>query len=436
MFQKSQYRRISQSKLVRNILTLFSGKITAQLILIGSAPIISRLFTPSDYGIAALVLAIAAIASPLATLGYGTAAQMAHSDADARRLINVTIGSTLFFGAAIGIGFVFYSRTTSGTLFSDFVGWELAIPVFFILQGAESALESWNTRKKKFKVQATTYVAGTALGTGSRIAFGVTAGSSVGGLVIGYLIGLVTRVFILARSTDLFKRTKAIGTPAQPYGTLIIQYRDFPFFTTPTAFLRATSSKFPLLFFGAAFSPAVAGFYAMSDRLFLGPLQILQTSFRTVFTQHLIDKKNSGRNIRILVMKSCLATALLMVPPAIALTLFAEQAIAFLLGVEWQQAGVFISITAPLMVFASLVIPANAAMVVMRQQRRMLLLQIVTTLSLVFGLTVSFFIWGTPEAALRTLVLIYGIRHCYTVFIAISLAGAQATEDTVYPTSR
>lgn len=427
MSLKSLYSRISRSKLVRNVLTLFSGKLTAQLILIGSAPIISRLFTPSDYGIAALVLAIAAIASPLATLGYGTAAQMAPSDADARRLINVIVASTLFFATALGIGFVFYSRNAGEGFFSDYAGWEAAIPIFFILRGAESALESWNTRKKNFKVQATTYVAGTALGTGSRIAFGVTAGSSIGGLVIGYLIGLVTRVFVLARSTDLFRRVKAISPPAQPYRTLIIHYRDFPFFATPTTFLHAASSKFPLLFFGAVFSPAVAGFYAMADRLFLGPLQLLQQSFRSVFTQHLIERRNCGRSFRTLVLKSCVLTAIIMVPPAVALMLFAEPAIALLLGDKWRQAGTFVSITAPLMVFASLVIPANAAMVVMRQQYRMLMLQIITTLALVLGFLASFHISGTPEAALQTLVLVYGIRNSYTVFIAISVAHSQGS---------
>ncbi len=436
MSPKHLYRRISQSKLVRNILTLFSGKLTAQLIVIGSAPIITRLFTPSDYGIAALILAIAGLASPLATLGYGTAAQMAPSDADARRLINVIIASTLFFATALGIGFVYYSRNAGAGFFSDFGGWEVVIPIFFILQGAESALESWNTRKKNFRVQATTYVAGTALDTGSRIAFGVTAGSSIGGIVIGNLIGLVTRVFVLARSTDLFRKVKAIGPPAQPYRTLIVHYRDFPFFSTPTAFLHSASSKFPLLFFGAVFSPAVAGFYAMAGRLFLVPLQLLQTSFRSVFTQYLIDKRNRGRNFHALVLKSCVLTATIMIPPAVALTLFAEPAIALLLGDKWRQAGVYISITAPLMVFASLVIPANAAMVVMRQQRRMLMLQIITALALGLGFLVSFHISGTPEAALKTLVLIYGIRHCYTVFIAISLAHSQSSAGPKDTTSR
>lgn len=436
MSRKSLYRRVSRSKLARNILTLFSGKLTAQIILIGSTPIIARLFTPSDYGVAALILAIAAITSPLATLGYGTAAQMAPSEADARRLINVIIGSTLFFATALGIGLLVYSSNISDGVFSNFAGWEWAIPILFILRGAESALESWNTRKKNFKVQATTYVAGNALGAGSRIAFGATAGSSIGGLIIGQLIGIVTRVVVLARSTDLFRKANVIGAPAQSYRALVAQYRDFPLFNTPTSFLHTASKKLPLLFFGAVFSPAVAGFYAMADRLFFGPLLLLQTSFRSVFTQHLIEKKRRGLSIRTFVFKFCILTASIMVPPAVFLMLYAEPVITFLLGDKWLQAGSFISITAPLMVFASLVIPANAAMVVMRQQRRMLSLQIVTTLLLVLGLTASFFVWGTPEAALWTLVSIYGIRHCYTVFIALSLSGLQPAKDSEDSTSR
>lgn len=406
---------------MRSILTLFSGKAAAQIILIASTPIISRLFTPHDYGIAALVLAAAAIATPLATLGYGTAAQLVDRDADARRLLRIAMTSALFFFTLmVATLYITVPHATSPAI-TQLGVWVWAIPVLFLLHGAESALESWNTRMKQFNVQATTYVSSAAVGTGSRITFGVIGGSSVGGLVIGFTLGMIARVSVLARSSNLFHASDAQDQTNRSYSELIRNYRDFPLFATPTALLNAAGNKIPLLFFGALFSPVIAGFYAMADRLFLRPLTLLQSSFRSVFTQHLVTSMKQNRSVTMTLFKACAFTGAIMLFPSLFLSFYGEPAILFMLGDNWRQAGVFIEITAPLMLFASIVVPANAALVVCREQRRLFVLQLITLFSVLTGFITSYLIWATPEAALRTLVVIFVLRHSYSVAISFVL---------------
>ena len=418
MKKKAAYKRITNSPLLRNILTLFSGKVAAQTILIGSAPIIARLFNPGDFGIAALALAIATMFGPLATLSYGTAAQLTERDADARALLRLAMASTVFFSLVMTAFILLLTQTFHTGLIAQLSIWVWVIPLLFFLNGVVSALESWNTRMKQFRIQASTSVSEAAVGTGSRICFGMIGGSSVAGLVIGYLLGLGTRITILARASKLPHLPKTRRTGLGSYPKLMLRYRDFPIFATPTAMLNTATNKLPLLLFGALFSPALAGIYAMADRLYFRPLLMFQGSFRSVYTQHLISALNEGRALTPILLKGLSFTGAIMLIPSLLLTAYGEPVVAWLLSEKWRAAGVFIEITAPLMIFASLAVPGHAAMVVCRQQSRLLVLQIVTTVTIVVGFIVSFLAWGTAEAVLRTFVCVLVFRHLYTVVIA------------------
>jgi O-antigen/teichoic acid export membrane protein len=422
MKTKAAYKRITNSPLLRNILTLFSGKVAAQIIIIGSAPIIARLFNPGDFGIAALVLAIAMMVGPLATLGYGTAAQLTDRDTDARALLRLAMASTVFFSFVMAAIIFLLTQTVHTGLVSQLSVWVWVIPLLFFLNGLVSALESWNTRIKQFRVQASTSVSEAAVGTGSRICFGMIGGSSVAGLVIGYLLGVGTRIAVLARASTLFRYSEKKQAQSRSNRALIAQYRDFPLFSTPTAILNTLTNKLPVLLFGALFSPLIAGIYAMADRLYFGPLLMFQGSFRSVYTQHLITAVNERRPITPLLLKACLLTGSVMLFPSLLLSIYGEPVVAWLLSEKWRSAGVFIEITAPLMIFASLAVPGHAAMVVCRQQSRLLIFQVVTTVTLTVGFLVSELIWSTPEAALKTFVLVLAMRHTYTLLAALRIA--------------
>jgi O-antigen/teichoic acid export membrane protein len=433
MKQKAVYKRITNSPLLRNILTLFSGKVAAQIILIGSAPIIARLFDPGDFGIAALALAIATMLGPLATLSYGTAAQLTERDTDARALLRIAMASTVFFSLVMTAAIFLLTQTLHTGLIAQLSVWVWVIPLLFFLNGVVSALESWNTRIKQFRVQASTSVSEAAVGTGSRICFGMTGGSSVAGLVIGYLLGLGTRIAILARASTLFRSSEKNQTEPRSHKALIRKYRDFPLFSTPTAILNTVTNKLPVLLFGALFSPIIAGIYAMADRLYFGPLLMFQGSFRSVYTQHLIAAVNEKRPLTPLLLKACLFTGSVMLFPSLLLSIYGEPVVAWLLSEKWRSAGVFIEITAPLMIFASLAVPGHAAMVVCRQQSRLLIFQVVTTVTLTLGFFISVSIWGTPEAALRTFVVVLAMRHTYTLGAALRIARLRDQGNRINP---
>ncbi len=59
-----------KSEFSRNVLTLMAGTTIAQAIPIGISPILTRLYTPSDFGVYALFLSIATIFGSIANGRY------------------------------------------------------------------------------------------------------------------------------------------------------------------------------------------------------------------------------------------------------------------------------------------------------------------------------------------------------------------------------
>ena len=77
---RSRFLRLRRSRFVGNVLTLASGTAVSQLITIVAIPLISRLFDPDEFGVAALFLSIVTLLSVVATLRFEKAIVLPKSD--------------------------------------------------------------------------------------------------------------------------------------------------------------------------------------------------------------------------------------------------------------------------------------------------------------------------------------------------------------------
>ena len=77
--------------LARHFMTLFSGRLVAQIILIISTPILTRLFAPEDFGLIALVSSITQVPMILLMGRLDHAIPQSRDDAEAGRLVALSL---------------------------------------------------------------------------------------------------------------------------------------------------------------------------------------------------------------------------------------------------------------------------------------------------------------------------------------------------------
>ena len=93
---------------------LTGGAAIVQLVTIGAAPVLTRLYSPSELGVFALFLALVGTLAFLGTGGYGNAVVSTHSNRNSLELVGFTVRISALFSvfllvaifAAVPIGWI------------------------------------------------------------------------------------------------------------------------------------------------------------------------------------------------------------------------------------------------------------------------------------------------------------------------------------------
>src|SRR5207248_6310135 len=88
------FHRLSRSAFVRNVLTIMAGSVMAQAVGFALTPVISRLFSPTDFGLFGSFNAVAAVIGAVVTLEYTQSIMLPKDKRDAMLLFFVSCVAT------------------------------------------------------------------------------------------------------------------------------------------------------------------------------------------------------------------------------------------------------------------------------------------------------------------------------------------------------
>jgi O-antigen/teichoic acid export membrane protein len=264
-------------------------------------------------------------------------------------------------------------------------------------------------------------VVGNAVTGGSRIGFGAFTGTSVYGLIVGHLMGTACRLFVQksAAREGLRATFARIGWPVMR--RVATAYADFPKLNAPAGFVFTLGGNLPVLLFGAMFSPAVAGMYAMANRLAQVPMTIVSSSMRRVFLQKAAAINNRGASLRKAFLLATGGLAILGVIPLMCLSMFGQPMLVWLLGDRWLDAGRYLEIIAPWMFMIWVTAPANPVFVVLRKQKYWLSLQTWLTILRLGAFGLAYFLAAGPEWTLQAFVIVTVLGNLFTISVALTM---------------
>jgi len=387
------FRRASASEFGLNVRRLVLGGGLGQAITLLSTLVVARLFEPDDFGIAALFLSITMMASAVASLKYEQAIILPESDDVALRLLVLAVLLALASAGALLLVLAVLAWRAPDLAWVEQLGpWLYAVPPGVFLMALFYALSAWRMRKKDFRRLAVAPVALSAATAGGRIGFGVWWGSTVSGLILGALMGVVAQLYVVAagvRSTlpsSVGGRLSAGGGLRQ----LVREYREFPLFAAPAALVKQLGENMPVLLLSLMFVPAVVGFYAVANRLIRLPVGVLRESVRKVYLQRCAQRVTDGAPLRPDLLKTTLGMLGVGALPALFLMVAAPWLFTLLLGERWEAAGQYTSILAPWLLTVFAAAPASTIYVVLRRQGLWLRMQIGRTVLMAAGLYVPY----------------------------------------------
>ena len=350
-----------------------TGTTVAQAIPIAISPILTRIYSPEDFGILALFISITTILSTVITGGYEFAIMLPKEDNKARSVMGLCILLSFILSFVVFIIIAtFHSFFTSKLGYQKISTWLYFIPLVLFLIGLFNALNYYFTRKKEFRKVAKANVSKSiGLSTAQLLFHFIKEGAF--GLIIGRLISAILAPLFL-----LFGLSKSEKISFKKENLLSIgkRYIDFPKFTMWAGLFNNLSLYFNNLIIPIVFSTTILGFFSLVYKVLVLPLTLVSSSVGQVFFKEAMEIKNSDKDVEPLVWKLVKKMGLISFVGFSILYFVIEYLFVFIFGEEWRVAGIYAKYLIPMFMVRFVVSPLTLTHSIFEAHKTSLLLQI------------------------------------------------------------
>ncbi|MCY1220798.1 Polysaccharide biosynthesis protein [compost metagenome] len=361
------------SPVAKSVGILMGGQATAHLLTLAAAPLLTRLYSPQDFGAAAVFAALLAFFSVVANLRYELAIALPASDADAENLAALCL---LCLGATTGVSALLV--LAFGAPLANLINWGLdaaylwLLPFAILAAGLYGMIEKWMVRTHSFGQVAQTRLLQAAISNLIQLAgsgFGVLA--LMGGSVVGQGTGgLRYAIRELRRRGTASLRWDRIASMAT-------RYKAFPLYSTWTALFNVAGLQLVPLVFSALFGTAVVGLFAFALRMVSAPTTLIGGALSNVFLAHAPAARREGR-LNVLVENMRRKLALAGIPALVLLLAAGPELFAAVFGERWRAAGQYACWMAPWIYLQFQFSPVSCLADVLELQRLELFAQFAT----------------------------------------------------------
>jgi len=381
-----------KSEFSRNVLTLMTGTTIAQSISIAISPILTRIYTPEDFGVFALYMSIASIIAVMATGRYELAIMLPKKDEDAINIVVLSIVISFFvsFISFLTV-FIFNLQITNFLGNPEISNWLYLIPITVLLTGIYQSLNYWSNRKKKYKRLATNKVIQSATTSSGNLGMGFF-GYGNSGLILGGVFGQSIATLILGSIVYRKDKSHMKNIYKLKILALLKKYIDLPKINLPHAFLNVLSSNFPIILINYFFQNVATGFYSLANRVLLSPMNIVTGSYGQVFFQK-ISKLASSHNKskeEIVFVKGTISKLLVYsFPIFFAFFVFSPQIFSIIFGESWKISGEYAQVLVPMLYVRFTGSIVSSIVIVYNKQKKALIIEIVNTFIRVCSLVIG-----------------------------------------------
>ncbi|MCU4311799.1 oligosaccharide flippase family protein [Acinetobacter variabilis] len=364
----------AQGGLLKSVGLLVGGTAGAQLLLIAATPFLTRLYSPSDFGILAAFVALLAFFTVVANGRYELAIHLPEKIEDTVAITVLAFLCLLFTTFIVIVSTIFLSQPIANLLNAPQLAsylWLLPLAVFFV--GLYQICNAWYVRQKQYKDIAGTKVLQSILTLLIQLS---TFKLAAFGLMLGQTLGQGAGSIKL--SLKSIKNTKEFwSVQFHQIKTVAKRYKSFPIYSTWTGLFNTASLQLAPLVFLSLFGATVAGLYALTLKLVSLPISLIGQAIGSVFLSEAPKAQREGRlNTLVLqfnkklVQLGCLPTAILIV--------FGPELFVFVLGEQWYKAGEYAQWLAPWIFLQFQWTPLSNLTVVLELQKEALISQLLT----------------------------------------------------------
>ncbi|PHS36980.1 MAG: hypothetical protein COB07_11680 [Sulfurovum sp.] len=412
---KKYLQKLRKNSFVMQVATLMSGTALSQGILFAATPLITRLYTPEEFGIFSLYLAIIGPISMVSSWRYEVAIMLPEDNEDAKALLVLSVLITIFMSILTFLLIIIFEDAILLHL-TDSIGLFLwLVPFGVFISGLIQILTAWNTRNEQYgniaqsKVLRSSVTA--SIQIGAKTSFPLT-----GGLIWGSFIGAIVASCLL-----LYKAIKqhTLRLNELSYDRIkknAKEHDKFPKYQSFATFVNSMSQSIPIIFLSFFYAPEIAGYYALANRVLLAPVALISGSVRNVYYQKASKKHSLNESIKSLYVKTTLNLLKMSFIPFLIVAIFAEPLFVYLFGDKWVISAIFVQILFIRTIIAFINPAASGTVFILGLQRFALVFSVTSAFLIILALFAGYIFFDNYYMSLAFLAFTASALTLYFMF--------------------
>ena len=335
-----------KSEFNRNILTLMTGSTIANAIPVAISPILTRIYSPEDFGLLALFLAVTTIFGTIVNGRYELAIMLPKKDEDAINIVALGFIIMSLITLILFVIVIIFNEKIVHLLSNKDIGtWLYIVPLSIFLIGLFNLLNYFNNRKKHYKDIAKANI----IKSITMVTFQIVVGylrEGAAGLISGQIASQMTANMKLL--TNIIKNKLLLSKISKKKILQVAKrYKEFPKFSIAGALANKATGNLTNILISIFYNVSTLGFYSLVQRVLGVPSVLIGNSIGQVFFEEASKEKQlTGKAVK--VFKSTVKKLFIIGAPSFGILFFiVEDLFAFVFGEEWRVAGGYARIMIP-----------------------------------------------------------------------------------------
>lgn len=380
-------KRLRASGYLYEVSQLATGTTLAHIVTVISYLVITKLYSPDEFGLFSFFFSSVVILSVISTAAYEHAIVLPEDSSVGLTLFRLSSWLSLLFAALLFIATLLFTKPLSDLsgLSMDLL---LMIPLGLLLIAQFNSLTFLFVRNRSYKELSKAKLYQSSLTALFQIGFGLSK-ISIAGLIYGFISGrllsnlyLYTKTSTPIRELFLFQKEK--------FSSIAKTYKEQPGFFLPSRLLTQGAIEIPALLIGTLFSNSLLGYYALAFRVLSVPSAFVGTSVGHVFYKRCNDLRLRNEPLKPLLLKTWGGLSVSGLLPLLGVYFYGESIFSFIFGSEWIQAGTVAMILAPVLLFQYVTAPTEKALLVLNRQKAIPLFSGMDFIGRILGIILGF----------------------------------------------
>ena len=402
------------NNVLSSVLMLMSGTALSQAIPILISPILTRLFSSSQFGELALFMSIVNVCAAVSNGKYSSSILLPKKKQEINDLIFLNILIAFLFS---GILFLLLYTNSQFDLISVSLknSFLLVIPVVVFIVSLQQIFMNLANKFEKYKPLALTKATQSITSSTSNISMGYLNYGSFG-LIFSIALGYLVSTVFLINKIDFTLNWKKVEKSSLIF--LAKRYKNFPLFTMPQSLMYQLVVQVPVFFIQDVYSISILGLYSLSYRVLTLPSIIISTSIGQVYYKQAADAFTNNQKEKLYSLTRSLILKIFVISTLVAISVysFLPNLFALFFGEQWRDSGVIAQYLLIYLVPAFSISPFTQLYLASNNNRFLFLME-----ALRFALLlVLVFVGNYINISLNNFFLYFALIHtfCYMIIVA------------------